>query len=104
MHDRRHAGLARRLHDLGLEACAQRQREQLILGAEISALQPADVLRPLRRRAGATRVPVDRPDAASCSARMQASLCSGVWLICERSMIAVVPMSMKPSAVVSTPA
>ncbi len=60
---RRHARLARGNEELGVEADAERQREQLILGVEIGALQPQQVLRILRRRTGAARIGDHRPDA-----------------------------------------
>ena len=52
LHDR-HADLAREREHVGIEVGRQGKRQRLILGAKISPLQPLDVLRILRRRAGA---------------------------------------------------
>ena len=43
MHDRRHARLACRPHHVCVKACAKRQCQKLIPGAEIGALQAAKV-------------------------------------------------------------
>src|SRR5258708_39098531 len=56
-------GIAGDAKDLGIESNPERQRQQLILRAEICALQPQDVLRVLSRRSETPRVCVDRADA-----------------------------------------
>ena len=104
MLDDRHADLARKREHIGVEAGGQREREQLVLGAEVGPLQPLDVLRILRARLRCRGIGVDRADAGFLKRANQASLCSGVWQNCEMSTIAVVPISIMPSAVSSTPA
>ena len=63
VHDRGHSRFARRGQHLRVKARAERERQQLVLRAEIGLLQARDVLRPLHRRPGAARVAVDRADA-----------------------------------------
>ena len=52
-----------RARTLGIEVGAKRERQQLVLGAEISPLQSGDVLRILRGRSGAPVIGIDRADA-----------------------------------------
>ena len=104
MHDRGHTGLARDREHLRVEARAKRQRQQLVLRAEIGPLQARDVLRPLHGRTGAARVAVDRADAGILQ-RVDAGV-AVLGRVADLREVddAVVPMSMKPSAVISTPA
>jgi hypothetical protein len=60
---RRHPDLAGEGVELGIDAGAERERQQLVLGAEVAALDTGDVLRILRGRPGAAVIGIDGADA-----------------------------------------
>src|SRR5580693_1314934 len=59
----RHPDLAGEPVELGIDAGAEREREQLVLGIEIAALDAGDVLRILRGRSSPAVISIDGPDA-----------------------------------------